>query len=260
MRDVFEDIFTNVAVDPTESARRALRPQLKKRFYTSATAGEGGAILLDGRPIRTPARNLLQAPTPALAQAIAAEWESQASVIDPAKMPLTRLANSIIDGVAHATAEVAADVGKYLGSDMLCYRAAAPDRLVARQAEIWDPILDFARDKLGARFILTEGVGFVNQPDHALAAARAAIPTDPWRLGAVHTVTTLTGSALIALALMRGALTLDEAWRAANLDEDWNFELWGGDDVALRRREGRLAELRAAAFVLEQLREPGAGM
>ena len=253
MASPFEDIFAASPLDPTEAARRAVRPLLKPRFYKSAgvaDAPEGFAIVLDGRPVRTPARRTLAAPTRPLGEALAAEWDAQADVIDPAKMPLTRLANTIIDGVAAATREVSAEIEKYLGSDLVCYRAEGPDRLVVRQAHRWDPILAFARDELGARFAITYGVRFVTQSAEAIAAARRAIPVDPWRLGAVHAVMTLTGSSLIALAFARDAVTLDEAWAAAHVDEDWNMELWGRDELALERRAARLAEMQAAGQVL----------
>jgi chaperone required for assembly of F1-ATPase len=253
MRDIFEDIFVNQPLDPSEAARRSMRPQLRRRFYQHAgvepDAGEFG-IVLDGRPVKTPARRPLAAPTAALAQAIAAEWEAQHDVIDPARMPLTRLANSIIDGVVDAPAAVKAEVEKYLGSDLVCYRASGPAGLVAAQAKAWDPVLAWAREALGARFMLGEGIGFVAQPVEALAAAGAAIPADPWRLGALHAVTTLTGSALIALALAGGALSLEEAWTAAHVDEDWNMNFWGRDEIALERRAFRLTEMQAAAKVL----------
>jgi chaperone required for assembly of F1-ATPase len=254
MANPLEEIFVPSPLDPTEAARRAVRPTLKPRFYKSAgvtEVAEGFAVTLDGRPVRTPARRTLAAPTRALGEALAAEWDEQAEVIDPAKMPLTRLANTIIDGVAAASRDVAAEIEKYLGSDLVCYRAESPDRLVARQSHSWDPILAFAREALGARFEITYGVRFVTQSPDAIAAARGAIPTDPWRLGAVYTVMTLTGSALIALAFARGGVTLDDAWAAAHVDEDWNMELWGRDELALERRDARFAEMQAAARVIE---------
>jgi chaperone required for assembly of F1-ATPase len=207
-------------------------------------------VLLDGRPVKTPAKNALAAPTQPLAQAIAAEWDAQGARIDPASMPLTRIANSIIDGVAPAPEPVAEDLAKYLGSDLLCYRAGTPDGLVRRQTEHWDPILDWARTTLGARFVLSEGIVFVTQPDHAIAAARASIPADAWRLGAAHVVTTLTGSALIALALCADRIDVDAAWAASNVDEDWNMQLWGRDEMALVARAARFADLQAAGTVL----------
>lgn len=250
MRDLFENSPPESA---TEAARRTLRPALRRRFYESATVtavAEGYAVRLDDKPVRTPARHVLAAPTLALAQAIVGEWEAQRDVIDPARMPLTRLANAIIDGVADQFRAVAAEVEKYLSSDLIFYRARGPQGLIERQALHWDPIMAWAREALGAEFKLAEGVIHVSQPADALAAACNAIPDDAWRLGAVHVVTTLTGSALIALAMLRGRLTADEAWRAANVDEDWNMVQWGRDELALERRAFRYAELEAAATVL----------
>ena len=251
MRDIFEDLARDT-LDPTESARRNLRPRLRKRFYQRAHVGERApfAVLLDDRSVKTPSGNALALPSRALAEAVAAEWEAQVERIDPAAMPLTRLANTIIDGVVTAPAPIAEEVVKYLGSDLVCYRADTPEGLVRAQARHWDPILRWARDTLGARFVLAEGVVFVTQPEQAIEAARAAIPPEPWRLGAVNVITTLTGSALIALALSEGQLAVDEAWDAAHVDEDWNMSLWGRDELALDRRAKRFAEMQAAATVL----------
>ena len=255
MRDFLEEIVQR-ETDPVEAARRTMRP-LRKRFYESVAVadGEGGfAVRLDGRAVRTPARRLLAAPQQAIAEAIAAEWLAVGEYIDPALMPLTRLANSIIDGVADQRQSVADEIGKYVGGDMLFYRSEGPDGLVAAQARHWDPVIDWARDDLGARFILSEGVVFVAQPERAIAAARTAIPDDAWRLGALHSVTTLTGSGLLGLALARGRLTASEAWAAAHVDEDWNMAQWGRDELALQRRDQRWSEMQAAATVLEALR------
>ena len=257
MRDIFEDIFANPPLDPVEAARRAVRPQLRKRFYERAeiteTADQFG-VALDGRPVLTPARKPLAAPSRSLAALLAEEWDAQSEVIDPATMPLTRLANTIIDGVAAAQPEVAAEIAKYLGADLVFYRSDTPEGLVARQSSAWDPILDWARETLGARFVLSQGVMHVPQPGSAMVAAAAAIPRDDaWRLGALHAVTTLTGSALIALALMHKRLSLDAAWAAAHVDEDWNMEFWGRDTLAVERRAFRLKEMQAAASVLQEV-------
>ena len=254
MRDLFEDIFKDAPLDPTQAARRAVRPHLRRRFYQRAEVEDADGefrIVLDGRPVKTPARRTLAAPTRALAQALAAEWDAQRDVIDPAKMPLTRLANTIIDGVTDAPSAVADEVKRYLACDLVFYRAPGPAGLVAWQAEAWDPVLAWVRETLGARFVLAEGIAFVAQPAQSLAAASSAIPTDPWRLGAMHAVTTLTGSALIAIALARGALSVDAAWAAAHVDEDWNMKFWGRDALALERRAARFSEMQAAATVLE---------
>ena len=256
MRDIFEEIFVHSPLEPEEAVRRSTRPQLRQRFYKHAQvdAHDGGfAIRLDGRAVRTPARRVLTAPTYALAEAITAEWNAQGDVIDPQSMPLTRLANSILDGVVDAPAAVAAEIEKYLGSDLVVYRAEGPQGLVALQAQTWDPLVDWARVALGAGFELVKGVGFVAQPAAALAAACAAVPPDPWRLGALNAITTLTGSALIALAILRGRLTAEAAWAAAHLDEDWNMDFWGRDEPALERRALRFAEMKAATCMLDLL-------
>jgi chaperone required for assembly of F1-ATPase len=256
MRDIFEEIFVNGPLDPVEAVRRTTRPQLRQRFYKHAQVDphDGGfAVRLDGRAVRTPARRVLEAPARALADAIAAEWNVQQDVVDPQSMPLTRLANSIIDGVVDGPAAVKAEIEKYLASDLLIYRADGPPGLVARQAQAWDPLVDWARAALGAGFVLAEGIGFVVQPKAALLAAGAAIPHDPWRLGALSTITTLTGSALIALAVLAGRLAAEEAWAAAHVDEDWNMDTWGRDAPALERRASHFAEMKAAVRVLELL-------
>jgi chaperone required for assembly of F1-ATPase len=253
MRDLFENAPPE---NPVEAVRRAARPVLRRRLYDQvgiAASGKNFSVQLDGKPVRTPASRTLAAPTRALAEAIAAEWQAQRDVIDPARMPLTRLVNAIIDGVREHASAVAAEVEKYLASDLVCYRANSPRGLVERQARHWDPILEWAEETFGARFSLGAGVIYVDQPAPALAAARAAIPGDPWHLGAVHSVTTLTGSALIALALLHGRLTPEESWQAAHVDEDWNMEQWGRDEMAMKRRAFRFAEFQAAAMVLRLL-------
>jgi len=259
MRDVFEEIFSLEELaeppDPMESARRNMRA-LKGRFYVDAGVkeeAEGFAIVLDGRPIRTPVRRALAAPRRGLAESIAAEWRAQERFIDPAAMPLTRLANTIIDGVAAARDEVEGEIVKYLGSDLVCYRAASPAGLVARQALHWDPIIAWARDALGADFTVVEGVMHAAQPADAISAARAHIPRDSWRLGATHAITTLAGSALIALAVAAGAIGRDAAWAAAHVDEDWNMDFWGRDEPALARRAYRFGEMVAATQVLAEV-------
>ena len=155
---------------------------------------------------------------------------------------------------ATGPAPVAAEVEKYLASDLVCYRASSPRGLAERQARHWDPILALGERSAWRALRCSARASCTSRSrSAALAAARAAIPTDPWRLGAVHAVTTLTGSALLALALARGRLTADEAWTAAHVDEDWNMEQWGRDELALERRAFRFAELQAAATVLRTL-------
>ncbi|MEJ2374697.1 MAG: ATP12 family protein [Pseudolabrys sp.] len=260
MRDLFAEIFENQVVDPTEAARRAVRPRLRKRFYAEAGVGEpvpeGFPVLLDGRQVFTPARRALAAPTRPLAESLAAEWNAQEIEIDPARMPLARLANAVIDAVAEKPQEVAAGIAEYLATDLTFYRADTPQGLIARQGEHWDPLLAWANQAFGARFVPVEGVTFAAQPDEALKAVRARIPAetseleDVWRLGALSSITSLTGSALIALALAYEALDVEAAWAAAHVDEDWQMQQWGRDDLALSKRAYREAEMRAAADVL----------
>ena len=238
-------------VDPLASARQGARPARPKRFYEAAGVqeGEGGYVLaLDGRPARTPARSPLALPTRALAEAVAAEWEAQVGTIDPAAMPLTRLANSAIDGVAPRREAVLDDLAAYAGTDLVVYRAGSPDSLVAAQAAAWDPVLDWAREALGVRYILGEGVMHVAQDEDSLETVRAALRATegPFRLAALHALTTLAGSVLIALGTARGRLTPEEGWLAANVDEDFQARVWGYDAEAAARRAAREAEFLAA--------------
>lgn len=260
MRELFDEAAGKSPLDPREASRKSSRTPLRNRFYKMASAVEtegGFAVALDGKPIRTPGKNALVAPNRALADAMAAEWNAQGEAIDPMSMPLTRLANSAIDGVAGNTEAVLEDVARYFGSDLLFYRAGFPEELIARQARHWDPVLRWAADDLGAHFILTEGVMHVSQPDAAVAAARARLPKDTpnnaWPVAALHIATTITGSALLALALHEGVLDRQQVWAAAHVDEDWNREKWGGDDEVEARRAARLRDFEAAALVLKAL-------
>ena len=214
-------------------------------------------MLLDGRPVRTPARALLAAPVRELAQAIAAEWHAQQDKVDPAAMPLTRLANSIIDGVAPSPAPVAAEIEKYLGTDLLFYRAVRAGRTGREPARALGP--DRRMGARETRRALCAGRGrdargrSPKRRSRRRSRRSRAAPNirDAWRLGALDVVTTLTGSALLALALAAGRITTDEAWTAAHVDEDWNMQFWGRDEVILARRAYRFAEMQAAAGVLD---------
>ena len=267
MREILEDIRGQQPLDPNEAARAGMRPRLRRRFYEGVTVseGEGGfGLALDGRSVRTPANRPLAAPTAPLADALAEEWRAQRDYIDPSSMPLTRLANSIIDGVADAAPDVAAEVEKYLASDLIFYRAETPQGLVRSQETAWDSLITWAREALGADFRTGAGVVHLPQSQDALTAAAAIIPrnsgnaTDIWRLGATHSITTLTGSALIALALLSGKLSVADAWAAAHVDEDWNMAQWGRDELALERRAYREAEMQAAGRVLALCKPPAA--
>jgi chaperone required for assembly of F1-ATPase len=256
MRELFDEVAGQSGLDPEEAVRRSTRGPQRKRFYKQADIAEtadGFAIILDGKQVRTPSGRPLAAPTRDIADGIAAEWNAQVENIDPLTMPLTRFANTVGEAVVDQVDAVAEDVAKYLGSDLLFYRAGHPEGLVAREAALWDPVLFWAAETLGAHFILAEGIVHVRQPDSAIAAARTALPADPWSIAALHVVTTLTGSALLALALRRGVLDADQVWVVAHVDEDWNSEKWGIDEEVAARRAARLVDFKAAAKVLKSL-------
>jgi chaperone required for assembly of F1-ATPase len=249
MRDILEDIFKNQPLDPIEAARKSVRVNLRKRFYKQAGVVDN-AVTLDGKPVMTPKRRALKAPNATIAQAIAGEWDAQRDTIDPGAMPLTRLANAIIDGVTDAPDAVRDEIVKYLGSDLVFYRADQPEGLIEQQAQHWDPLIAFARESYGARFMLAQGIVHQAQPPEAIAAAAVSIPHEPWKLGALAAITTITGSALIALALAAKAIEADAAWNAAHVDEDWNAAKWGEDPEVEVRRAARRAEFDAAVLVL----------
>ncbi len=245
------EIDPNRPGNPIEAAQRLARPELPKRFYkrvTVETVPEGAMVMLDRRPARTPARRPLAVPSRALAEAAAEEWAAQENVIDPGSMPLTRLLNAAIDGVANNAKPVADDILRYAASDLVCYRAEYPVELLREQARQWDPLVAWLRESFGARLAATAGVMHVAQSEETLAALRAALdPLDAWRLAALHAMTTLTGSAVIALAVLKGRLSPEAAWEAAHVDEDWNIRQWGEDAEAMRRRARRFDEMKAAA-------------
>ncbi|WP_045682754.1 ATP12 family chaperone protein [Martelella endophytica] len=244
--------------DPIRRAQELMKAELPKKFYQTATVeqdGEGFAIRLDGRGVKTPSRKPLILPTAAAAEHVRAEWQAQENVIDPAKMPVTRLVNTVIDGVSDNAEAVYEEIVAYAGNDMLFYRAESPEELVARQAERWDPVLDWMTESFGARFVLVEGVMFADQPAESLAAFRHELDRhrQPFALGSLHVMTTLSGSALVTLALARGRLSLEEAWALANLEEDWTIEHWGHDEEAARRREKRFEDFEAAYRLLRAI-------
>lgn len=256
MRELFDEVAGQSPLDPEEAVRRTTRTPQRKRFYKQAEVAEtpdGFAVTLDGKPVRTPTGKPLAAPNREIAEGIVAEWNAQGETIDPLTMPLTRFANSVIEGVIGRTELVSDDAAKYLGSDLLFYRARHPEALVAREAELWDPVVFWAAENLGAHFILSEGVVHVTQPEAAIKAARAAFPGDPWSIAAFHVITCITGSALLALALLHGARDPDQVWAAAHVDDDWNSEKWGVDEEVAARRAARLVDFRAAADILKRM-------
>lgn len=261
MRDLLNDLEAGRHLsdaDPVKRAQNQMRQPLPKRFYRQATVAsvaEGFAVRIDGKPVRTPGKALLALPTEAAARLVAGEFSAQGETIDPVSMPALRLVNTAIDGVAADTQAVLEDVMRFSSSDLLCYRADAPEALVARQAEAWDPVLDWAHATLGARFFLAEGVMHVEQPREAVGAVGVWLKQreEPFRLSAIHLMTTLTGSALLALAVEAGAFEPDTAWRAAHVDEDWTIEHWGEDAEAAERGTARRRDFDAAVALARAL-------
>ena len=252
MRDMLGGIEAEAVRDPQRSAGKA--PELPKRFYASATSertDKGHELRLDGRPARTPGRQPLAVTDREVGDAIAAEWLAQGERIDPSTMPLTRMANSAIDGVAPRMDAVRDDILAYAGSDLLCYRADAPAGLVERQGAEWDPVLRRIEGE-GARFLLAEGIMPIEQPAATLDwfDRRLRQVGEPLRLTALHVATTLTGSAALALSVERGWLDAEAAWLAAHVDEDWNREQWGEDEIAASARAARKRDYDAATFIL----------
>jgi chaperone required for assembly of F1-ATPase len=252
------------AADPIALSRQSQATPLRKRFYEVADVAPSEnefIVQLDGKPVLTPAKLRLALPTRGAAEAVAAEWQAQGDAIDPTKLPLTRILNAALDGVAKAMDAVKTEIVKYAGSDLVCYRAEGPESLVRAQAETWDPILAFVERETGARFLCAEGVMHVAQPEASLAAVRAMIdrlvgagPGAPIALACLDVMTTLTGSALIALTLASGAISLEVAWAAAHVDEDFQMRLWGADAEAMARRANRFAEMAAADRLWRLLR------
>ena len=247
----------NASTDAAKGGTR--RSALAKRFYKDvAVEDEGGgaaSLLLDGKPVRTPGKAPLVLPNLALAEAVAEEWRQQRTRIDPETMPLTRLANSVIDGVKGREGAVIGDILSYAGSDLVCYRAEGPEPLVALQAKHWEPVVAFAKSDLGAPMRLAAGVLHVAQPEASLQEIKRRLAGyDAWNLAALHVMTGLTDSALLAVAVALQRLSPEEAWVAAHVDEDWQISQWGEDDEARIRRANRWRDFSAAARMQRLLR------
>lgn len=228
-----------------------------KRFYKQAAVieAEGSfGIALDDRPVRTPGRASLVVPTRALAEAISGEWMAQGDTIDPRTMPLTGLANAAIDRVAPDSAGFAAGLSAYGESDLLCYRAESPAVFVARQAEAWNPLLDWAAARYDIAFFVVTGI--IHKPQHPRTLERLAAATaarSPFALAGLSPLVTITGSLVAGLALAEGAADTDAVWHAATVDERWQAEQWGEDELAAKAQEARRTDFLAAARFLELL-------
>ena len=225
-----------------------------KRFYktVSVAPAEGGfAVLLDGKPVKTPARNALTLPTEKLAAAIAAEWQAQGTEIVATSMPLLRLANTVIDGIAANREEVINAILRFGENDLLCYRAHQPPELVSRQCAGWDPLLEWARQKHGAQMTVAEGLTHVDQAREALAALRRALEGfDAFTLGGLHVVASITGSTVLALAVAAGEISGAHAFELSRIDEIYQAEKWGEDAEAVKRTAALAHELDKAVELI----------
>jgi len=250
-----------------------LKPRpLPKRFYKQVSAERRDglyAVLLDGRGVKTPARQALAVPSEALAELAADEFRLQKEVINPALMPITRLCNTVIDAIAADIQPVIEDILRYAACDMVFYRAKYPEALAKLQAENWDKMLDWALEAMGAEFAAAEGIMFAAQKPEALAAASAYLrrwrrpraedgryrAADlPYAVAALHMMVSLTGSALLALMCEAGALSVAETWKLAHLEEDWTIAHWGEDAEAMAKRADAERDFYAAAATLAALK------
>jgi chaperone required for assembly of F1-ATPase len=227
-----------------------------KKFYDRADPsqyqGGGFVVLLDGRSLQTPNQSLMQLPKLELAQAIASEWRAQGDTIDPQAMPLTKLANTAIDGVVPRRGEVVAEIAAFAKHDHLCYRTDAPAELVRRQSEAWDPLLDGVAEQYGAPLLVAKGVTSIAQPENSFAALRRAVEAfDPFALAALHVVVSICGSLVLGLAVADNRLSAEEAFALSQIDERFQAEKWGLDSEAEARAKRLEQELVTAARFLD---------
>lgn len=225
-----------------------------KRFYTEVAVGDDRSILLDGRPVKTPARQLLVLPTVAMAKAVADEWAEQGEEIDPRSMPITGFANAAIDRVAPNISDFVVPLAEYAETDLLCYRADSQPELAERQEALWDPVLAWAAQRYDVTFNIVHGLMHRPQPDVTIETLAAAVRMlDPYRIAALNPLVTISGSLVIALAVIDHAMTPSAAFDTAHLDELWQAELWGEDDFALEARAIRQRDFLAAARFIDLL-------
>lgn len=228
-----------------------------KRFYTDVSLDEAGGrfeIRLDGKRARTRAKNPLSAPTKPLGEAVAAEWDAQEDRIDQSAMPLTCILSAAIDGEESAAEKWRSEILAYLGSDLVCYRAEEPAALAERQAEVWSPYLDYVRSEFGAPLVTTSGIVAVAQPEIATGAVRKALEDEaPETLFALRLATAIAGSAVLALALWRGAFAPEDVFEASRVDEHFQEERWGVDEEAKAREDRMRAEFLSVSRFLALL-------
>ena len=228
-----------------------------KRFWTAVTIGEGGggwSVMLDGRPIKTPARLPLAVPTQALALAIAEEWSALGDTVDPRALPLTGIANAALDRVAPSKQSFADGLARYAEADLACYRADGPESLVRRQEEEWDRLLSWARRRYDVDFVITAGLMHVEQPHATVERLSHALAVlDPFQLAGLSPIVTIGGSLIAALGVLEKAVPPDEAWNAVSLDEQWQLERWGADAEAETALQNKRCDFLSGTRFLELL-------
>jgi chaperone required for assembly of F1-ATPase len=238
--------------DIYDRMKRRLAPRRMQRFFSEADYCEqdgGFAVLLDKRGIKTPAGAALIVPSRSLAQAIAAEWRAQGELVEPATMPLTRMASTAVDLVTPSTQTALKEIREYASTDLLLFRAEAPEELAGTQARLHRPILEAVGGILGVRFRVSRGLQPAEQPHGTLDSLHAWLRRyGPFTLAGLHTLTTLSASVLMAVSVREGMLSAEDAWTAAHVEEDWNIARWGEDDEAASRRRLRWREFAAAAL------------
>lgn len=234
-----------------------------KRFYKAAgwrAADDGFEVTLDDRPVRTPRRRAVKVPSEMLARALAAEWDEQAVDIRPESMPLSRLVTTALDRVADQRQQILDELCGYIASDLVCYRAETPVELVERQAELWQPLVDWVRYRYDAALTVTSGIVPVAQAETAVATLATALdPLSDLELMALHAMTTATGSIAIGLAVLEGEIAGEAAWAAGLADELYMFEVWGEDAEAKRRHDALLRDILAAERLLHLIGRLPAG-
>ena len=226
-----------------------------KRFYSQveiASTDTGYCIELDGRPIKSPGRRVLQVPHQKMAEQLAQEWRGQEEFVDLSAMPVMQFASVVSDNIIPAPESARAEIIKYAHSDLLCYRASGPDSLVERQVKLWDPVLEQFKNDCGIEFQTSIGIIYVEQDTTSMSRFSAMVaPLEQYQLGAIHLVTVMSGSAMLAIALQQKWMTSQEVWQLAHLDEDFQIEQWGTDDEAVERRQRRYIDFNAAVLGLE---------
>lgn len=213
-----------------------MTPSLKKRFWKEAKVVEvenGFGIQLDGRSLRTPSKAIFAVAHEEIARMTADEWMAQGDEVDPATMPATRMANSVIDKVSVNFDAIVEMLTEYAGSDLLCYRATTPQALIAEQARVWDPLLEWSATAFNAPFVTTSGVMYVTQPAQSVEMYRAILNAmNMYQLAGVHDLISISGSIVITMALITNHLDLNQAWQAVIVDDLWQERQWGADEEA----------------------------